>query len=114
MISIGHRRLGFELGDDFYRSDDHEAGAGFLDIPVAGDLHRIVLGEDRIEDRLLGEPRRKRLEAGLPDELQLLRADWAEEDRSLHRSILIQIKKQSPARVAPDRPPPSALDADHL
>src|SRR5207248_2385428 len=36
----------------------HEAGAVVLDVPVPGDPDRVVLVENGIEDRLLGQPRR--------------------------------------------------------
>ena len=44
---------------------------GILGVPVAGDLRRILLLEDRIEDRLTGQSRRERAETTLGDQIEL-------------------------------------------
>src|SRR5216684_1088829 len=48
----------------------HEAGAVGLDVPVPRDLDGVALGQDRVEDRLLGKAGREGAEAALFDEPQ--------------------------------------------
>jgi hypothetical protein len=54
-----------EAGFDLEAGD--EAGAALSDIPVMGDLCRVLLVEDGIENRLLRKPRGKLTPAGLLD-----------------------------------------------
>ena len=51
----------------------HEAGAARRDVPVPGDPDRIVLGQDRIEERLFGGPKRKPRPAALLDQVEFFR-----------------------------------------
>src|SRR5438046_505473 len=56
-----------------------EARAARRNVPVARDLDGVVLGEHRIEDRLIRQARRECTHAGLLDQLELFRPDWAPE-----------------------------------
>jgi len=53
------------------------AGCFVLRIPIARDLNRIGLREDRIEEGLMRQPRRECTPSTLRDQLELLLADWA-------------------------------------
>ena len=64
----------------------HEAGGRVLCVPVAGDLDRVVLVDDRVEDRLARETRREGADAARPDELEFLLADRAVERHGLDRA----------------------------
>ena len=55
----------------------HEARAGLRQVPVAGDLHGIGLGQDGIEDRLRGQARREASHAVRLDLGELFGADGA-------------------------------------
>lgn len=64
-----------ELSSDL-KAQDMTAATG-RHVPVARDLHRVVLGENRIEDRLFGQARRKRAHARRLDQGDFLRPDGA-------------------------------------
>ncbi len=57
----------------------HIARVAVARVPVAGNLHGILFKENRIEDRLPGQPRRKSRLAALLNERQFVWAGWAKE-----------------------------------
>src|SRR5262249_42317110 len=64
----------------------HEAGVArprVLAIPIARDLPRVLEREDGIEDRLMGEPGRKRTEPRLGDQTKLLQPDGTVEHHAV-------------------------------
>src|SRR5690349_2645440 len=65
------------------REARHVPRAGGRYVPVARDLAGILLGQNRIENRLLGQPRREFAKPGSLDQLELLRADRAKQDNGV-------------------------------
>ena len=79
----GSRRVATEK-----RAIDSEASdvarAALLDIPISSDLRRVLLVENWIEDRLLGQAWRERLPARCRDQSEFLRADRTIERYGAH------------------------------
>lgn len=73
-----------ELGVDM--EPGHIPGPTVLDVPVLGDLDRVFLIEDRIENRLIRQARREGSPARVFDEFEFFRADRSEEGECLHRA----------------------------
>jgi len=72
--SLLHRILRKKLTSHGKTGD--KARSAHSNVPIAGNLDRVVFGEHRIEDRLFWKAGWKSPHVRLPDQLKFLWADW--------------------------------------